>query len=323
LAENIGAIMPIEVVSREDLEEQLETVRGRAPGRAEGVFGPTSVMWRLDRESAIFLGAGRALLRQLAHPWVAAAISEHSRTFADPLGRFHRTFGVVFGMVFGSLDQAFAAARRLHSRHAAIGGCLPTAIGPFAANSRYQANEISALQWVHATLTETALLTHDLVLGPLGHEERERYYDESKLFAALFGIPANRLPSAWTAFAAYNRAMWESNTLTITPVARQMAQQLLSGNGTWLCPPRWYQSITAHLLPERLRQGFGLPYDAADRSTAEHALTWLRRLYPALPDQLRCVGPYHEAKARLSGRARPDLATQLLNRLWIGQRWLA
>ena len=68
----------------------------------------------------MFLGAGRALLLQLAHPWVAAAIAEHSRTFDDPIGRFHRTFGVVFSMVFGSLDQAIAAARRLHRRHAAI-----------------------------------------------------------------------------------------------------------------------------------------------------------------------------------------------------------
>jgi uncharacterized protein (DUF2236 family) len=109
--------MTIETVSREDLEEQLATVRALAPRGAEGVFGPASVTWQIDREAAIFLGAGRALLLQLAHPWVAAAIFEHSRTFTDPIGRFHRTFEVVFSLVFGALDQAFAAARRLHRRH--------------------------------------------------------------------------------------------------------------------------------------------------------------------------------------------------------------
>src|SRR3712207_7704222 len=41
---------------------------------------------------SLFLGAGRALLLQLAHPWVAAGISQHSTTLADPIGRFHRTF---------------------------------------------------------------------------------------------------------------------------------------------------------------------------------------------------------------------------------------
>jgi hypothetical protein len=109
--------MTIETVSREDLEEQLATVRALAPRGAEGVFGPASVTWQIDREAAIFLGAGRALLLQLAHPWVAAAIFEHARTFTDPIGRFHRTFEVVFSLVFGALDQAFAAARRLHRRH--------------------------------------------------------------------------------------------------------------------------------------------------------------------------------------------------------------
>ena len=126
-------------------------------------------------------------------------------------------------MVFGSLDQAIAAARRLYRRHEAIQGHLPAAIGPFASGSGYRANEIAGLQWVHATLTETALLMHDLVLGPLSHEERERYYAESKVFAALFGIPGNRLPPDWPAFVAYNETMLESDTLTVSPAAREIA----------------------------------------------------------------------------------------------------
>jgi uncharacterized protein (DUF2236 family) len=314
--------MSTEGVSRENLEEQLAIIRVLAPGEAEGVFGPASVIWRVDREAAIFLGAGRALMLQLAHPWVAAAISEHSRTFADPIGRFHRTFGVTFSMVFGSLDQAVAAARRLHQRHAAIEGRLPLAVGAFATGSCYRANEIAALRWVHATLTETALLMHDLVLGPLRHEERERYYDECKLFAGLFGIPRDCLPLDWAAFAAYNEAMWESDILAVSPVARQIADRLLSGAETWMCPPQWYRALTAYLLPARLRQGFGLRYDETERSLAEGALAWIRLLYPALPERLRYVGPYQEARTRLFGRTQPDLGTQLLNRFWIGQPWL-
>src|SRR3981081_45373 len=110
---------------------------------------------RIDGEAVIFLGAGRALLLQLAHPWVAAAVAEHSRTFADPIGRFHRTFDVVFTIVFGSLAQDIASARRLHQRHATIVGRLPEASGPFDRGSSYRANEVAALRWVHATLVET------------------------------------------------------------------------------------------------------------------------------------------------------------------------
>jgi uncharacterized protein (DUF2236 family) len=315
--------MSIETISRGDLEEQLASIRALVPGGAEGLFGPASVTWRVDREAAIFLGTGRALFLQLAHPWVAAAISEHSRTSTDRIGRFHRTFGVVFGMVFGSLEQAFAAARRLHRRHAAIHGFLAVAVGPFAAGSIYRANDLAALRWVHATLIDTALLIHDLVLGPLQHEELERYYSESKLFAALFGIPQNCLPSDWAAFAAYNQSMWESDTLTVSRVGRKIAHQLVLGGDTWLCPPRWYQAITAHILPGRLRQGFGLQYDSNERDLARDALAWIRRFYPTLPGRLRYVGPYQEAMARLSGRAGSDFGTQLLNRLWIGQPSLA
>ncbi len=152
------------MVSQSELQAALDLVRAEAAGSAEGIFGPASVTWRIDREAIIFLGAGRALLLQLAHPWVAAAVVEHSRTFADPIGRFHRTFDVVFTMVFGSRDHALAAARRLYQRHAAIVGVLPEAAGPFDAGSSYRANEVSALRWVHATLVDTALMVHDLML---------------------------------------------------------------------------------------------------------------------------------------------------------------
>ena len=98
--------MQRDTVSREDLERELQAIEAHAPGQIEGVFGPASMTWRVHREAAIFLGAGRALLLQLAHPWVAAAIAEHSRTLADPIGRFHRTFNITFTLVFGTLDQA-------------------------------------------------------------------------------------------------------------------------------------------------------------------------------------------------------------------------
>src|ERR1700748_2491667 len=147
---------------RNDLERQLEVVRALAPGEMEGVFGPGSLTWRIDREALTFLGAGRALLLQLAHPWIAAAIAEHSRTLADPIGRFHRTFDIVFTMVFGSLDRALAAARQLHRRHTMIVGRMPEAIGCFDSGSLYRANEVAALRWVHATLVETAVIVHDL-----------------------------------------------------------------------------------------------------------------------------------------------------------------
>jgi uncharacterized protein (DUF2236 family) len=307
------------VVSANDLEFALDQVRANAPEQVPGVFGPSSVTWRIDREAVIFLGAGRALMLQLAHPWVAAAIAEHSKTFADPIGRFHRTFDIVFAMVFGSLDRALLSSRQLHRRHSMIVGEMPETVGPFVAGSRYCANDIPSLCWVHATLVETALMAHDLVLPPLSAEERERYWTESRLFGALFGLTAHDLPADWSGFAAYTAAMTQSDTLTVSPAAREIAAQIFGGARPWLRPPRWYRALTASLLPESLRVGFGFELDERDTRSAEKALRWIRRVYPRLPDRLRYVGPYQEAQARLRGESQPDWMTRCLNRAWIGR----
>ena len=308
-----------QVVSAESLEHELNRVHVAAAGPLPGLFGPRSLTWQVDREAAIFLGAGRALLLQLAHPWVATAIEQHSDTFADPIGRFHRTFSAVFSMLFGSLDQSLAAARRLHRRHAEIKGRLCSATGPFPAGSCYCANAVPALCWVHATLIETALLAYELVLPPLTSEQRERYYSESRLFAALFGIPDECLPPDWTAFSAYTAAMLQSDTLTVTDQARVMARRLIAGTDTWLPVPASYRALTTALLPPRLREAFGFPYGDAEQRASLKLIARIRQVYPFLPARLRYVGPYQEAEQRLAGKARPDVITRMCNRFWIGR----
>ena len=114
-------------------------------------------------------------------------------------------------------------------------------------------------------------------------------------------------------------AMAQSDTLTVSPAAREIATQIFTGARPWLRPPRWYRALTASLLPERLRAGFGLELDARDAAAADNALRWIRRVYPRLPDRLRYVGPYQEAQARLNGSTGPDWMTRCLNRAWIGR----
>src|ERR1035438_3904858 len=84
----------------------LEKIPGE-PGK--GFFGPDSVTWRVNRESAVFLGAGRAALLQLAPPWVAVALAQHSNLLHDAIGRFHSTFRVIYTMLFGTRAQAAEA----------------------------------------------------------------------------------------------------------------------------------------------------------------------------------------------------------------------
>jgi uncharacterized protein (DUF2236 family) len=309
----------LEVVTEADLERELEWARHKAADARAGLFGPASVTWRVDREAMIFLGAGRALLLQLAHPWVAAAITQHSRTLADPIGRFHRTFGYVFTMVFGTLGQALAAAQALHRRHAMITGVLPECAGPFPAGSPYKANDVAALCWVYATLIDSALIAYQLLRPPLSNREREQYYAESRLLAALFGIPQRLLPQSWAGFADYVAEMVGSDILVVSDPARRIAAELFSGAGTGCRIPRWYRALTARQMPPPLRQDFGLPYGPSEHRTAERALGVLRQIHSLTPAALRYVGPYHEAYDRLAGRTRPGFLTKALNRFWIGR----
>jgi uncharacterized protein (DUF2236 family) len=310
------------LVCASELESLLDELKQTAAGDGEGLFGAKSVSWKINRESALFLAAGRAALLQLAHPWVAAAIAEHSKTLRDPIGRFHQTFRVMFTMSFGTTAQALAAARHLHRRHSGIRGKLPEAAGPFAEGSAYEANDIAALCWVYATLVDSALLAYELVLPPLSIVEREQYYAESRRTAGLFGIPRKELPGNWEDFCAYVESMLQSNALVVSTAARKMAHELQSGAGTWIRLPFWYRSLTAHLLPPRLRDEFQLSYGVREQRSAERAMRRLPRIYRRLPRIVRFVGPYLEARAKLSGKAHPGLAVRLSNRLWIGQSTL-
>src|SRR5438270_2783649 len=109
-------------VSRMDIERLWKSIRDRTADPLAGIFGPSSISWKIDRESALFLGAARAALLQLAHPWVATALQQHSSLMAQPIARFHNTFRIVFAMIFGSLGQAAAAARHLYALHTRIRG---------------------------------------------------------------------------------------------------------------------------------------------------------------------------------------------------------
>lgn len=288
---------------------------GQLPGEPEhGFFGPGSVTWQVNRESAVFLGAGRAALLQLAHPWVATALAQHSNLLNDAVGRFHSTFRVLYTMLFGTRGQATRASQQLYRLHTTIRGELPS-------GGHYEANEIAALRWVYATLVESAVMAYEFVLPPLTLSERGQYYAESMRMAALFGISCEALPKDWTDFCGYTAKMFDSPELRVDASALALGRSVMSGAGTWIRPPHWYKAVTAYWMPQRLRAAFALSFGAREEEAVHRARRWLPRLYPSIPVPLRYVGPFHEANARLHGHA-PGLLTRKNNSFWTGQSTL-
>ena len=288
-------------VGRPELEAFLAALRADCSDPQAGLFGPRSWMWTVSRESALFLGGGRAALLQLAHPYVATAVMHHSRTEGDLVGRFQRTFLHVFAMVFGDLESALGSARRVFGLHQTINGALEEAHGALPAGHRYSANDEAALLWVHATLTDTSLLMFERCVRPLAADEREALYQDTRRFARLFGISDALLPRDWPAFRRYFDETIQSDLLTVGDAGRRMGAFLLKPPNARVAPLwRWYTAVTAGLLPERLRAAFGLPWARRDRLLCKATLA-AARATPLLPAQVRFVPAYLDARRRLRG----------------------
>jgi uncharacterized protein (DUF2236 family) len=294
----------------------IEAVRAEVPDPRSGLYGPGSISWEVGKEAVLFVGGGRAALLQLAHPFVAHAVDQHSATKTDPLGRFQRTFDAVFAMVFGDLERAIKSARRVHAIHSRIRGEIGEDVGAFPRGTHYEANDEDALLWVHATLIDTSVLVYEQAVRPLSLAEKDRYYRESVRFARLFGIPDSVLPRDWTEFRAYFEDMVASDRIAVGKPAREMAEFLFATPKPALRPLfRWLELMTAGLMPARLRAPFGFRYGRFDDALFRASLRALRATYPHLPRRLRYVPAYVAARRRLAGRTGPDRIGRLLEKI--------
>jgi uncharacterized protein (DUF2236 family) len=255
-----------------------------------GLFGPGSMVWRVNGETAMLLGSGRALLMQIAHPMVAAGVADHSDFEADGFDRLWRTLDAVLTVAFGDTEQALAAAGRVRGIHGRVAGSR--------GGRAYAALDPDLLLWVHATLVDTALVTYERFVGRLAPDEAERYYEEMKGFAGAFGVPGEILPPNVAAFRRYLNQ--ELSGLKVTPEARRLADGILAPPApAALAPFRGLLGAsTVGLLPERLRSAFGLTWGPARDRALEAAAVAVRRTLPVVPANIRLWPHAREAMAR-------------------------
>lgn len=293
-------------VTRADLDATLAYAASASAPPSHGLFGPGSAMWRVSREAVAFVGGGRATLLQLAHPVVAQGIAHHSRTRDDLAGRFQRTFLHLFELIYGERDAALASARRLHALHARVNGVHDESVGRFVAGTPYAANDRDALRWVWATLTETSATLYEACVAPLNPDGRRAYYADACRFAALFGLGPPDLPADWRAFVDYFAAMLDGPTLAVGARARELCGFLLTPPRPALTPMwAWNTSVTAGLLPARLRAAYGLRWGRRDRALYASTMATLRATYRFLPPRARYLPAYVEATRRLAGARWP------------------
>src|ERR1035437_3259041 len=177
-----------------------------------------------DYEHALLLGGGRALLMQVAHPLVAAGVTEHSSYQAGPWRRLEHTLDAMGAIIFGSREEADQVATHVRKIHATVNGTLKTTSGVFPAGTVYDASDPELLMWVHATLVDSSLLSYQALVGPLNDAEQEEYYQEMKVVAKLFGVTEEALPADLAAFRVWLQARLASDEICVTPAALEVAE---------------------------------------------------------------------------------------------------
>ena len=238
-------------------------------------------MAAVNRERILLVGGQRALVMQLAHPLVAAGVADHSDFPSRALARLRRTLDLSLALIYGSEEEADAASRSIRAVHDRVSGT--------AAGTRYSATDPDLLAWVNATLVDTTLVVYDRFVRPLRDDERRRYYLESVESAALFGIPRGAMPPTFDQFGRYLGGMFAGDVLAATPESRRLVGDVLRPPLPLplKVPTSVIRQITLALLPERVRELFGLRGSPASRATLAAASAASRAALPWVPPILR------------------------------------
>ena len=262
---------------------------------SEGLFGPNSMHWKIYRTPGIILGSYRALLLQIAHPAVADGVRQFSDFKADYLGRAERTFTNMIKIYFGDQATALKSGLGLHHMHNMIRGKVAMTSG--GDEEQYCANDPELLLWVLATLIDTSLELYETICEPLNEKDKELFYKESKLTAAVMGIPAVIFPKDLDSFYKYYKEMLTGEELVINEVTKSLTLDIFK--------PPYFPSyiakiLAAGFLPSRFREELELSFTTKNIKHFNwivNLVKWITRL---TPPPLGYAPPYYQAHYRVA-----------------------
>jgi uncharacterized protein (DUF2236 family) len=225
----------------------------------------STVARKINREIVVVVGWGRAILLQLAHPLIAAAVSDGSRFHAGAgnyVRRAYHTISAMLDLTFGTPEQAQRIVDRINGIHDHVNGRLSAATGIFSAGTPYSARDGRLIVWVHATLVESLILTYEQLIGPLTQTEQEEYAADSAWLARELGAPDHIVPTDTASVSAFMHDMRARGEIAVGDDARRMASALLAP-GIALAAPVFSVSglITIGMLPDELRRAYGFTWN--------------------------------------------------------------
>jgi uncharacterized protein (DUF2236 family) len=293
-------------------------------------FGPRSIVRAMVAEPVTALLVQRALVMDVAHPKVAAAVVHHSHFQRRPLSRAWATADAALRLVFGDETVARGAVRQIYDVHDHINGTLDAApTGGCAAadafqghgadapraEQEYTAHDASLLLWVWATLVDTTEAAFTRWVRPLEPVEADVFYTEMRAFGRFFGIPDELLPAGRGAFSRYVGAVLARDDLGTSEHSRSLARQVLWFEHRAVPAPlvRLERVLALATLDTDLLERLGLRPDPADVALGHRLDAWLRSYYRHVPRSPRVAPALYVLLRRpsigLSRRLRSVLGT--------------
>jgi uncharacterized protein (DUF2236 family) len=259
-----------------------------------GLFGPQSLVWRVNRDRAFPLAGMRSLMVQALHPLAMAGVAEHSDWRRDPFGRLAATSGYVLTVTYGDAAAANAAAARVRAVHAHVRGTDAVTGLP------YRADDPDLLLWVHAGMVDSIVQVVQRYGRGLDAIEADRYVAEMVPFAVIVGVPPELVPSSVQALRAYIESV---DLRQATPAAREAIGIVLDPPG--LSPDlrelwRELGQVAIGTLPEWAREMYGFaepPAESMEREPVRQLIGAVDLMFESLPGVI-------EARERIELRTR-------------------
>jgi uncharacterized protein (DUF2236 family) len=259
---------------------------------------PGSVVWEYSGDVRLLGGSAYALLLQVSHPTVGAGVSEHSDFRSDPWGRLFRTLDYAYAMTYGGPQLAADVGRRVRHMHRAIKGIKPD-------GEPYHALEPEAYAWVHATLADGVVRGQRLLGRRLPADQLDEFWHDWRRVGRLVGVRSRDLPESWAEFERYFDRIVEER-LERTEAVDEVLEALddparpplrfLSDRG-WKAlrfpAIRSTSLITAGLLPQTLRERFGVRWSPGRERRFNAVAAMSRASTPLMPARLKNSGPLY------------------------------
>lgn len=276
------------------IDRTFETVHDDDLTGHWGLFGPSTVTWRIHSDPLMGVATLRSLALRVLHPEGLSGVFATARRVDDPWDRLTVTMRHLGVVTFGSGAEVAVSAARTRA-------VLMQVSGVDGSGDQYRGDDPDLLRWLHCC--QVASLVEVTRRGglELTDPEHETYIREQQRMAAVWGLEPDEVPGSRRELTRYFRSV--RPRLRMTSTGRAFIGAIIAPGVPDLMA-----------LAERNRPAWS-PVAGLAFATLP---TWARRLYSSPPttgpgglSQSATTVALHTLRDSLSGRADPPAPVAL------------